>query len=60
MNHTWLPSQVADGVDHHPPLLVGLGDEGQQGADAHVVAVGQGEGDQQDAHQRPPDEARVA
>ncbi len=47
----------ADGVDHHATLFILLGDEGQQGADAHVEPVGQGEADQQHAQQSPPDQA---
>ena len=48
----------ADGVDGDAPFVVGLGDEGQQRADAHVEAVGDGEADQQDAQQYPPDQAQ--
>jgi hypothetical protein len=57
MNQTWLPSQCG------PTVLMTtrrsssfLADEGQQRAHAHVVAVHDGEADQQHAHQQPPDD----
>ena len=46
----------ADGVDDDAALDVILADEGQQGAHAHVVAVHDGEADEQHTHQQPPDE----
>ncbi|MCY1367566.1 hypothetical protein D9M69_545090 [compost metagenome] len=46
----------ADGVDDHTALDVALADEGQQRAHAHVVAVHDGEADEQHADQQPPDQ----
>jgi hypothetical protein len=48
----------ADGIDRDAPLDVGLGRERQQRADAHVEAVGDGEADQEDTEQHPPDQAQ--
>ncbi len=47
----------ADGVDRDPAFGVGVADEGQKRAHAHVETVGQREADEKDAEQQPPDEA---
>ncbi|MCY1533008.1 hypothetical protein D9M68_683130 [compost metagenome] len=46
----------ADGVDDDTALDVAAADEGQQRAHAHVVAVHDGEADEQHAHEQPPDQ----
>jgi hypothetical protein len=46
----------ADGIDHDAPFDVVLADERQQGADAHVVPVHDGEANEQHANQQPPDD----
>ena len=43
-------------VDDDAPLGVVLAQEGEQGADPHIHAVGDGEADKEDAHQHPPGE----
>ena len=45
----------SDGVDHHAALVVVLAEERQERADAHVVAVHDGEADEQHADEKPPD-----
>ena len=47
----------ADRVDHDAPLVVVLGDEGQEGRDPEVEAVHDREADQENAEQQPPDQA---
>jgi hypothetical protein len=48
----------ADHVEGQTALGVGAGHGGQQRAHAQVKAVGDGEADQQDAQQQPPDQAQ--
>ena len=45
-----------DGVDDDPSFQVLLAEEGQQDAYPHVHPVGDGEADEEDAHQQPPGE----
>ena len=59
MNQTWLPSQTGPIVfRRHAPLRVVARNEGMQHGDAKVEAVQDGEADEQDAENRPPDEAK--
>jgi len=46
----------ADRVDDHAAFSIGLRDEGEEGGGAEIEPVRQGEADQQDAHQQPPDQ----
>ena len=57
MNQTWLPSQCGPTVLMIDAAFdVVASGERQQRADAHVVAVHDGEADQQHADQEPPDD----
>ncbi len=47
-----------DRVDSDTPLGVGLRHEGQKRANAHVEPVGDGEADEEDTEQPPPDQAQ--
>jgi len=48
----------ADAVEQGPPLQVAVGEGQVEDPHAHVEAIGDGKADEQDAKQRPPDQAQ--